>query len=65
MATNVERLVSAGIITKQALTPAGEKAINAATISDAEIQQLQGVQKKLGLGALDLSQPGGPGLWQL
>jgi hypothetical protein len=56
--TNVERLVDAGVITDVNLTDAGKTQLNTPALSDAEIAQLQSIQKKFGLAPLDPTKPG-------
>lgn len=63
--TNVQRLVAAGIITDANLTDAGKSSLNGPALSDAEIDQLKSIQKKLGLAPLDPTKPGSPGILQL
>ena len=52
--SNVQRLVAAGVITDANLTAADKTKINGVSLSDAEIDQLKSIQKKLGLVPLDL-----------
>jgi hypothetical protein len=63
--SNVQRLVAAGVITDANLTAADKTKINGVSLSDAEIDQLKSIQKKLGLVPLDPSKPGSPGIMQL
>ncbi len=63
--TNVQRLVAAGIITDTSLTDADKSKLNGVSLSDAEIDQLASIQKKLGLAPLDPAKPGFPGILQL
>lgn len=63
--TNVERLVAAGVITDASLTTADKSKLNGVSLSDAEIDQLKSIQKKLGLVPLDPTKPGSPGILQL
>ena len=63
--SNVQRLVAAGVITDANLTAADKTKINGVSLSDAEIDQLKSIQKKLGLVPLDPSKPGSPGIMHL
>ncbi len=65
-ASNVDRLVTAGVLDDSDLTNEGRDAINGIDLSDDEIDNLKSIQKKLGLNKLYLTGPsGGVGVWRL
>ena len=66
--TNVERLVSEGIIVDTYLTAAGRDRINAIDLTNEDIAALKSIKEKLNLDPLQLADLGSKsdvGLWQL
>ena len=66
--SNVERLVTAGVLSDKYLTLETRDRINKMKLSDEDITTLKSFKDQLGLDPLSLASPGtnpGIGVWQL